>query len=365
MGFRCGIVGLPNVGKSCLFNALVQSRAAVSANYAFSTVEPNLGRIAVPDDRLAGIAALAKSPKVTPTQLDFVDIAGLVRGASRGEGLGNQFLAHIREVDAIAHVLRCFEGRDVDRAGSVDPISDAETVETELMLADLDSLARRLEPLTKKARGGDRDAIAMRGMVERAIAVLEDGRPARDVEIGRDEEALFHRMQLLSAKPVLFVCNVDEDAAAGGDEHAERIARWAAARGAPSVVVSAAIEAEIALLRDEDERRDFLETLGLAETGLGRVVRAGYDLLGLITFFTTGPVETRAWTVERGTRAQDAAGKIHSDFARGFIAAETVAFEDYVEYGGEVGAREAARMRREGRDYIVRDGDVILFRFNV
>ncbi len=365
MGFRCGIVGLPNVGKSCLFNALVQSRAAVSANYAFSTVEPNLGRIAVPDDRLARIAALAKSPKITPAQLDFVDIAGLVRGASRGEGLGNQFLAHIREVDAIAHVLRCFEGRDVDRAGSVDPLADAEIVETELLLADLDSLTRRLDPLAKKARGGDREATALRDVAIRAIALLEDGRPALDMEIGADEETPFRQLQLLTAKPVLYVCNVDEDAAAEGDAHAAEIARWAAERGAPSVVVSAAIEAEIAQLEDDDERRGFLETLGLEEAGLGRVVRAGYDLLGLITFFTTGPVETRAWTVERGTRAQDAAGRIHSDFARGFIAAETVAFDDFVACGGEVAAREAAKMRREGRDYIVRDGDVILFRFNV
>ena len=331
----------------------------------FSTVEPNLGRIAVPDDRLARIAALAKTPKITPTQLDFVDIAGLVRGASRGEGLGNQFLAHIREVDAIAHVLRCFEGTDVDRAGSVDPLADAETVETELMLADLDSLTRRLEPLTKKARGGDREATAMRDMTVRAIAVMEDGRPALDMEIGAEEETLFQRMQLLTAKPVLYVCNVDEEQAAEGGAHAAEIARWAAERGAPTVVVSAAIEAEIAQLDDADERRDFLETLGLDETGLGRVVRAGYELLGLITFFTTGPVETRAWTVERGTRAQDAAGRIHSDFARGFIAAETVSFDDFAACGGEVAAREAAKMRREGRDYIVRDGDVILFRFNV
>ena len=365
MGFRCGIVGLPNVGKSCLFNALVQSRAAVSASYAFSTVEPNLGRIAVPDERLAAIASLARSPKIAPAQLDFVDIAGLVEGASRGEGLGNQFLGHIREVDAIAHVLRCFEGRDVHRAGSVDPIADAETVETELMLADLDSLTRRLDPLVKKARGGDREAMALRDLAVRAIALLEDGRPALDLEIGADEEAPFRQLQLLTAKPVLYVCNVDEDAAAEGDAHTAEIARWAAERGAPSVVVSAAIEAEIAQLEDEDERRGFLETLGLEEAGLGRVVHAGYDLLGLITFFTTGPVETRAWTVERGTRAQDAAGKIHSDFARGFIAAETIAFDDFVECGGEVAAKEAAKMRREGRDYVVRDGDVILFRFNV
>ena len=365
MGFRCGIVGLPNVGKSCLFNALTQSRNAVAANYAFSTVEPNLGRIAVPEDRLEAISKLAKSAKITPAQLDFFDIAGLVEGASRGEGLGNQFLAHIREVDAIALVLRCFESADVDHGGRADPVADAETVETELMLADLESLERRLDPLVKKARGGDKHAIAMQAMVERATVLLRDGRPARELDIDKDDIGLFHQMQLLSAKPVLYVCNVDEDSAAHGNAQSARIAEWASRAGAPSVIVSAAIEADIATLEDAAERAAFLESLGLAETGLGRVIRAGYDLLGLITYFTAGPTETRAWTIPRATRAQDAAGKIHTDFARGFIAAETIAFADYIACGGETGAKEAAKMRREGRDYIVRDGDVILFRFNV
>ncbi len=365
MGFRCGIVGLPNVGKSCLFNALTESRNAVAANYAFSTVEPNLGRIAVPEDRLAPLAALAKSAKITPAQLDFVDIAGLVRGASRGEGLGNQFLAHIREVDAIAHVLRCFDSDDVDHGGAPDPTGDAEIVETELMLADLESLERRLEPLVKKARGGDRHAIAMQAMVERAAALLRDGRPARALSPAKDEMGLFHQMQLLSAKPILYVCNVDEDSAARGNAYSDRVAAWAKEIGAPSVIVSAAIEAEIAGLDDEAERAAFLDTLGLAETGLGRVIRAGYDLLGLITYFTAGPTEARAWTIPAETRAQDAAGKVHTDFARGFIAAETIAYRDYITCGGEQGAKEAAKMRREGRDYLVRDGDVILFRFNV
>ncbi len=365
MGFRCGIVGLPNVGKSCLFNALTQSCNAVAANYAFSTVEPNLGRIAVPENRLAPISNLAKSAKITPAQLDFVDIAGLVQGASRGEGLGNQFLAHIREVDAIAHVLRCFESDDIDHGGPPDPLADAGIVETELMLADLESLERRLEPLIKKARGGDKHAIAMQSMVERAVALLRDGKPARALAPAKDELGLFHQMQLLSAKPILYVCNVDEEAAAAGNAHSDRVAAWAGEAGAPSVIVAAAIEAEIATLEDEAERTAFLETLGLAETGLGRVIRAGYDLLGLITYFTAGPTETRAWTIPAGTRAQDAAGKIHSDFARGFIAAETIAYGDYIACGGEIGAKEAAKMRREGRDYLVRDGDVILFRFNV
>ena len=361
MGFTCGIVGLPNVGKTSLFNALTATATAEAADYPFSTVEPNVGRVAVPDDRLERLAELAKSKKITATQLDFVDIAGLVRGASKGEGLGNQFLAHIREVDAIAHVVRCFETTAGDPP---DPIADVETVETELMLADLESLERRLEPLVKRARGGDKEAIAMKGMVERSIAVLEDGRPAREVDYSADEAGLFRQMQLLTSKPIMYVCNVDEDSAADGNDHSRQLEAWAAERGAAAVVISAAIEAEIAQLSAE-EQTEFLSSLGLEETGLGRVIRAGYELLELITYFTAGPTEARAWTIQTGTSARQAAGKIHSDFERGFICAETIAYDDYVDCGGEQGAKEAAKMRKEGRDYVVHDGDVILFRFNV
>ena len=361
MGFTCGIVGLPNVGKTSLFNALTATATAEAADYPFSTVEPNVGRVAVPDDRLARLAELAKSKKITATQLDFVDIAGLVQGASRGEGLGNQFLAHIREVDAIAHVVRCFETSSGDPP---DPIADVETVETELMLADLESLERRLEPLVKRARGGDKEAIAMKEMVERSIAVLQDGRPAREVAHTPDEAGLFRMMQLLTSKPIMYVCNVEEDSAATGNEASRQLEAWAAERGAAAVVISAAIEAEIAQL-PPDEQKEFLSSLGLEETGLGRVIRAGYDLLELITYFTAGPTEARAWTIQTGTSARQAAGKIHSDFERGFICAETIAYDDYVACGGEQGAKEAAKMRKEGRDYVVHDGDVILFRFNV
>jgi len=365
MGFRCGIVGLSNVGKSTLFNALTATATAEAANYPFSTVEPNLGRIAVPDLRLGEIARIARSAKITPTQLDFVDIAGLVQGASRGEGLGNRFLSHIREVEAIALVLRCFEGGQVPHTGAIDPIGDAETVEMELMLADLDSLERRMEPLIKKVRGGDKAAAAMQNMCERAFAVLRDGRPAREVAHAPDEAGLFRQMQLLSAKPVMYICNVDEDSAALGNEHSARLIEWASANGTPAVVIAAAIEAEIAQFADEAEKREFLETLGLAESGLARVIRTGYELLNLIIYFTAGETEARAWTIPADTRAQDAAGKIHSDFARGFICAETIAYDDYLTCNGELGAKEAAKMRKEGREYIVKDGDIILFRFNV
>jgi hypothetical protein len=366
MGFRCGIVGLPNVGKSTLFNALTETAAAQAANYPFCTIEPNVGRVAVPDPRLDKIKAIAKSAQEIETQIEFVDIAGLVRGASKGEGLGNQFLANIREVDAIVHVLRCFEGGDVTHVeGRVDPVADADTVETELMLADLESLERRVPNLAKKAQQGDKEAKIEASVLGQALDLLCESKPARltqpkDVE----EEKALKRAQLLTAKPVLYVCNVDEGDAATGNALSAQVAAKAEAEGAASVVISAAIEAEIATL-PEEERQAFLSDLGLEETGLNRMIHAAYALLGLITFYTAGPKESRAWTVRDGARAPEAAGEIHSDFERGFIRAETIAYDDYIRCGGEVGARDAGKLRSEGKDYVVQDGDVMLFRFNV
>jgi GTP-binding protein YchF len=366
MGFRCGIVGLPNVGKSTLFNALTETAAAQAANYPFCTIEPNVGRVAVPDPRLDAIARIARSAQEIETQLEFVDIAGLVRGASKGEGLGNQFLGNIREVDAIVHVLRCFEGGDVTHVeGRIEPIADAETVETELMLADLESLEKRVPALAKKAQQGDKEAKIQASVLGQALDLLRGSKPARlTVPKDFEEKLALGRAQLLTAKPVLYVCNVDEPDAAEGNAHSARVFAKAAAEDARAVIVSAAIEAEIVTMAAED-RGEFLADLGLAETGLARVIRAGYDLLHLITFFTAGPKEARAWTVEKGARAPQAAGAIHSDFERGFIRAETIAFEDFVKYGGEAGAKEAGRMRSEGKEYVVQDGDVMLFRFNV
>jgi len=363
MGFKCGIVGLPNVGKSTLFNALTETAAAQAANYPFCTIEPNIGEVAVPDPRLDALAKLAKSVEIVPTRLTFVDIAGLVRGASKGEGLGNQFLANIREVDAIAHVVRCFEDDDVTHVENrIDPIADIDTIETELMLADLDSLERRVDALEKKAKGNDKEAKEVLDLINRALALLREGKPARMVQRKPEEERLFHTLGLLTSMPVLYVCNVDEGSAANGNEFSRRVEERAKAEGAGAVVISAKIEAEIAVLSRE-ERAEYLGAVGLTEPGLDRLIRAGYALLDLVTYFTAGPKESRAWTVTRGTRAPQAAGVIHTDFERGFIRAETISYEDYVALGGEAGARDAGRMRLEGKDYVVADGDVMHFRF--
>jgi len=365
MGFKCGIVGLPNVGKSTLFNALTRTAAAQAANYPFCTIEPNTGEVAVPDPRLDAIAAIVKPAQIVPTRISFVDIAGLVRGASKGEGLGNQFLANIREVDAIVHVLRCFEGTDVTHVeGRVDPVADAETVNTELMLADLSSLERRVSPLRKKAQSGDKAARAEVALMDAAIALLSEGKPARLVDVPKGEETAFRALNLLTAKPILYVANVEEAAAATGNAHAGKVAEMAKAEGAASVVISAAIEAEVAQLPDAEEH-EFLATLRLEEPGLDRLIRAGYALLGLITYFTAGPKEVRAWTITRGTRAPGAAGVIHTDFEKGFIRAQTIAYDDFIRYGGEAGAKEAGKARDEGKEYVVQDGDVMLFKFNV
>jgi len=366
MGFKCGILGLSNVGKSTVFNALTATAAAQASNYPFSTIEPNVGEVLVPDARLDVLARLAKSAKIKPTRLTFVDIAGLVRGASKGEGLGNQFLAHVREVDAIAHVVRCFVDADVAHvAGTIDPVADIDTIETELMLADLDSLERRLDGLAKKAKGSDREAQEAKAtldLVTRALALLREGKPARLVERKPEEEKTFRMLGLLTALPVLYVCNVDEAAAASGNAFSRKVEVRAREEGAACVIISAKIEAEIAVLPPH-EREEYLRSNGLGEPGLDRLIRAGYALLDLITFFTAGPKEAAAWTIQRSTRAPQAAGVIHSDFERGFIRAETIAYEDYVALGGEAGARDAGKMRLEGKNYVVADGDVMHFRF--
>ena len=364
MGFKMGIVGLPNVGKSTLFNALTRTAAAQAANFPFCTIEPNVGEVAVPDARLDRLADIAKSKQVIPTRMTFVDIAGLVKGASKGEGLGNQFLANIREVDAIAHVLRCFEDGDVTHVeGRVDPVADAETIETELMLADIESIEKRLQNIVRKVRGGDKEAVQQERLMRAARDVLEQGKPARMVEVDAEDARAWKLLQLLTTKPVLYVCNVGEADAAEGNAHAAKVAEMAAAQGNAHVIISAQIEEEISQL-DPDEAAMFLEEMGLAEAGLDRLIQAGYALLHLETYFTVGPKEARAWTIRSGTSAPKAAGVIHGDFEKGFIRAETIAYDDFVSLGGEQAAKEAGKMRAEGKSYIVKDGDVLHFLFN-
>lgn len=366
MGFNCGIVGLPNVGKSTLFNALTATAAAQAANYPFCTIEPNVGRVGVPDDRLDVLAKLANSQKIIPTQLEFVDIAGLVKGASKGEGLGNQFLGHIRSVDAILHVLRCFEDDDITHVdGTVNPLRDLTTIETELLLADLESLEKRIPGLEKRARGNDKEAKANLDLVQKILPLLHEGKPAKNLKLAADEIDTFASLQLLTSKPILYVCNVSENEAATGNKYTAQVAEYAKQKGDSAVIISAAIEAEVSSLESETDKIEFLNSLGLKETGLRQVIKAGYGLLNLLTFFTIGPKEARAWTVHQNSKAPQAAGAIHTDFERGFICAETIAYEDYVACQGESGARASGKLRQEGRDYITKDGDIFHFRFNV
>ena len=366
MGFRCGIVGLPNVGKSTLFNALTSTANAAAENYPFCTIEPNVARVPVPDSRLSVLAGVARSARIIATQIEFVDIAGLVRGASKGEGLGNKFLGHIREVDAIIHVVRCYEDNGVTHVdGSIDPLRDIETIDTELLLADLEAMEKRLDAASRRARSGDGEAKAELALIEHVLATLGEGMAARDIVIKPEAAKLFKALHLLTAKPVVYLCNVDEDSAAAGNDYSRTVIDYTQNSQAEALVIAAEIEAQLALMDGAEERNDYLEMLGLDAPGLERVIEAGYRLLGLITFLTAGEKETRAWTVNLGATAVEAAGVIHTDFAKGFIRAEVYPYDDFVALGGEQGVKDAGRMQLEGRDYKLRDGDVLHFRFNV
>lgn len=366
MGFKCGIIGMPNVGKSTLFNALTSTAAAEAANYPFCTIEPNVGRVAVPDERLTKLAEMAKSQKTIATQLEFVDIAGLVKGASKGEGLGNKFLSHIREVDVIVHVLRCFDDGNITHVeGGVDPVRDAEIVETELVLADLESLEKRIPNLEKKIRSNDKEAITQSELIKNILPLLEQGNPARMFDVAEGDKKAFRMLQLITSKPVMYVCNVSESEVMEGNEYCASVSKKAESEGASVTLISARIEEEIASLDSDEEKKEFLETIGLSETGLSKIIKSGYGLLGLTTFFTIGPKEARAWTVRNSAPAPEAAGVIHTDFQRGFICAETIAYNDFISCGSEQGAKDTGRMRTEGKEYLVKDGDVFHFRFNV
>jgi len=366
MGFNCGIVGLPNVGKSTLFNAMTATASAQAANFPFCTIEPNVGRLAVPDTRLDQLAVLGQSQKVVPSQLEIVDIAGLVKGASQGQGLGNQFLANIRETDAILHVVRCFEDADIVHVeGSTDPIRDADIIETELMIADMESLERQLKNNEKKAKGGDKDAKDMMEIIVPLKAALESGKPARTVKLDDDQKQKAKLLQLITLKPQMYVCNVKEADAVSGNQWTAKVLERAKAEGTQAVIICAQIESDIAQMDSEDDKKEFLQSVGLEEAGLNKIIRGGNTMLGLQTYFTVGPKEARAWTIRKGAKAPEAAGVIHTDFERGFIKAEVISYEDFLAYKTEAAAKEAGKMRQEGKDYVVKDGDVMLFRFNV
>jgi len=366
MGFNCGIVGLPNVGKSTLFNALTETSVAAAENYPFCTIEPNIGRVALTDKRLDQLAKINDPKKIVPTFVDFVDIAGLVKGASKGEGLGNQFLANIREVDAICHVIRCFDNDDITHVNNrVDPINDIEVIETELMLSDLESLEKRKLAIEKKAKSGDKEAKLTLSIIIKIIERLENGVPARELSFTKEETLIVKLLNLLTIKPILFVANVDENSVVTGNDYSKKLSDLGLSKGIKTVTMSAKLEADISEISDILERKEFLNALDIEESGLEKLTKAGYGLLNLITYFTAGPKEVRAWTIKNGTIAKDAAGKIHNDFSKGFIAAETITYSDYIELGGEQQARENGSIRTEGKEYIVVDGDIIVFRFNV